>query len=135
MPERVVLEVLFPKVRAEILRLLFKTPQKARYVRELTQMSGLTLCTVQDELRKLKAVGLVASFRFQRRHYYRANQEHSFFAELVRMVDQSGRLPRITDSALERPRYYLGKPRRKRPKARRLPDDAIQWNLFAQPKN
>jgi hypothetical protein len=46
------LEVLFPKVRAELLRLLLTAPPKARYVRELARMSGLALCTVQAELCK-----------------------------------------------------------------------------------
>jgi hypothetical protein len=48
--ERTILSVLFPRVRVEILRLLFTTPKKQRYVRELMTMSGLALCTVQDEL-------------------------------------------------------------------------------------
>ena len=54
--EHAVLEVLFPKVRAELLRLIFCNPPKQRYVRELMNMSGLALHTVQDELRKLKTV-------------------------------------------------------------------------------
>jgi hypothetical protein len=45
-----VLNILFPQVRAEILRLLFCDPARQRYVRELTAMSGLALGTVQEEL-------------------------------------------------------------------------------------
>jgi predicted transcriptional regulator len=66
--QHTVLEVLFPQVRAEILRLLFTPPQKQRYVRELARMSGLTLSTVQEELRRLSALKLVKSWsnRFHR---------------------------------------------------------------------
>ena len=44
-----VLDILFPKVRAEALRLLFSDPTQQRYVRELMAMSGLALRTVQEE--------------------------------------------------------------------------------------
>ena len=71
-----VLEVLFPQGRAEILRLLFKSPQKERYVRELAGMSGLNLCTIQDELRKLRALCLVTSRSNRYHRFYRANQRH-----------------------------------------------------------
>jgi hypothetical protein len=54
--ERPVLDVLFPEVRAKLLRSLFSMPLKQRYVRELVNISGLTLHTIQDELRKLSAV-------------------------------------------------------------------------------
>ena len=60
--ERTALDVLFPEVRAKLLRSLFTTPLKERYVRELKNMSGLALHTVQDELRKLSAVGLLSSW-------------------------------------------------------------------------
>ena len=51
------LDLLFPKVRAEILRILFSEPRKQRYVRELMVMSGLALRTVQEELATLTALG------------------------------------------------------------------------------
>ena len=57
--ELAVLDILFPRVRAELLRLLFAAPQKQRYVRELMRMSGLALSTVQDELRKLSAIRIL----------------------------------------------------------------------------
>ena len=61
--ERAVLDVLFPEVRAKLLRSFFARPPKQRYVRELVNASGLTLHTVQDELRKLSTVGLLTSCR------------------------------------------------------------------------
>ena len=60
--EREVLDVLFPEVRAKLLRSFFTIPPKKRYVRELVNVSGLTLHTIQDELRKLSAVGLLTSW-------------------------------------------------------------------------
>ena len=74
--EVAVLDVLFPNVRATMLRLLFRTPPKQRYIRELMNLSGLALCTVQDELRKLSAVGLVTSWSNGYHRYYQASEQH-----------------------------------------------------------
>lgn len=72
-----VLDVLFPEVRAKLLRLFFTTPPKERYVRELMNMSRLALHTVQDELRKLSAIGLLISWSNGYHRFYKANRDHS----------------------------------------------------------
>jgi predicted transcriptional regulator len=131
--DRAILDVLFPKVRAEMFRLLFSMPQKERYVRELTNMSALALCTVQDELRKLSAIGLIIS-RLERRHrFYRANRAHPLFSDILRIVQLSERLPGTRNSVLQRPMRF--RPRNKRPYRRRnaLPKNRpTQWHLFSR---
>ena len=47
------LAVLFPQVRAEVLRLLFADGARELHLRELTRQSRLTLGTMQGELEKL----------------------------------------------------------------------------------
>lgn len=89
------LEVLFPKVRAEILRLLFSEPARQRYVRELVAMSGLALRTVQEELANLTAAGLITSWSNGYHRFYRANRDHPLFSALFRIVRLSGQLPRV----------------------------------------
>ncbi|MEY2502515.1 MAG: hypothetical protein QOI07_2849 [Verrucomicrobiota bacterium] len=64
---------LFPKVRAEILRLLFTNPRTELYVRELARLSGLSLQTVQDELAKLEAARLIVSRSNGYHRFYRAD--------------------------------------------------------------
>ena len=71
--KKTVLDVLFPRVRAELLRLLFVEPAQQRYVRELMNMSGLAIHTIQDELRKLTAVGLIVTWSNGYHRFYRAN--------------------------------------------------------------
>jgi predicted transcriptional regulator len=131
-----VLEVLFPKVRAEILRSLFTTPKEQRYVRELMNMSGLALCTVQDELRKLSAVGLVTSWSDGFHRFYSANPNHPLFSDLLRLVQVSARLPRAKHSALRRQRRRPH-PRRRRERyqvpASRI-DRPLNWHLFSSAK-
>jgi hypothetical protein len=102
--ERAILDVLFPVVRAKLFRALFASPIKQRYVRELMNLSGLALHTVQDELRKLSAVGLVTSWSNGYHRFYRANRDHPLFAPLRRIVEISAELPVTKHSALHRPR-------------------------------
>lgn len=90
-----VLDILFPKVRAEILRLLFSNPKEQRYVRELMTMSGLALRTVQVELTKLSAVGVVTSWSNGYHRFYRANRDHPLFPCLLQIVQTNARLARV----------------------------------------
>jgi DNA-binding transcriptional ArsR family regulator len=77
-----VLTILFPKVRAEVLRLLFADPGKELHLRELSRLSQLALGTLQAEVRKLAAAELILARRDGNRLYYRANSAHPVFPEL-----------------------------------------------------
>lgn len=90
------LDLLFPKARAEILRLLFSDRKSQRYVRELALLSGLALRTVQEELAILSALRLVNSWSNGYHRFYRANWEHALFPHLLAIVGVSARLPRTT---------------------------------------
>jgi predicted transcriptional regulator len=102
--KRTILNVLFPEVRAKLLQLLFTSPQKPRYVRELTGRSELALHTVQDELRKLSAVGLVTDWSNGYNRFYQANRDHPLYRSLFRIVQLSETLPRTRHSNLYRAR-------------------------------
>ena len=79
-------DVLFPKVRAELLRMLLAGSQKEYYVRELKMKSGLALRTVQEELAKLRRVDLISTWSNGYRRFYRANREHPLYAHLRQIV-------------------------------------------------
>ena len=130
--KKTVLDVLFSRVRAELLRLLFAEPQRHRYVRELMTMSGLALHTIQDELRKLTAVGLIVTWSNGYHRFYRANQDHPLFQSLLHIVRGSAKL-RLPKQRL------LRQPHRRRPAKRRTGRQAMplpkdwpgKWNLFS----
>ena len=96
-------------------------------------MSGLALCTVQDELRKLSAIGLVTSWSNGYQRFYRANRDHPLFLELLRIVQLSARLPQTKHSVLRRQR----RPLRQREQGRRnvaalAVDFPAKWRLFSR---
>ena len=128
-----VLDVLFPEVRAKLLRLLFTTPPKQQYVRELMIGSGLCLHTVQDELRKLYAIGLVTNWSNGYKRFYQTNHDHPLYPQLSRIVQLSETLPRTRALQLRRPRGRRAAKRRNRGKPLPLPTDRpIKWHLFSK---
>ena len=127
------MDVLFPEVRAKLLQLFFTTPPKHHYVRELMNMSGLALHTVQDELRKLTAVGLLTSWSNGYQRFYRANRDHAMYPQLLRIVQLNETLPRTRPSALHRPRGRRAPKGQSRRKPRPLSvDRPVNWNLFSR---
>jgi hypothetical protein len=132
--EREILDVLFPEVRAKLLRSFFTTPSKQHYVRELMNTSGLALHTVQDELRKLSAVGLLTSWSNGYHRFYRGNRDHAMYPQLVRIVQLSETLPRTRKSTLYRPTDPRAPKSAAQRKSRQLPvDRPVNWHLFSRP--
>ena len=130
--KKTVLDVLFPRVRAELLRLLFVEPAQQRYVRELMNMSGLALHTIQDELRKLTAVGLIVTWSNGYHRFYRANQDHPLFGSLFHIVRGSAKLPLPKQRLLRQP--HRRRPAKQRTGRRPVPlprDWPGKWDLFS----
>lgn len=94
------LEVLFPHVRAEVLRLLFADEGRELHLRELTRQSGLSLGTLQTEVEKLCAADLLLSRRDGNRRCFRANAAHPLFADLRQLVLKTAGLREVLADAL-----------------------------------
>jgi hypothetical protein len=95
-------EVLFPLARARLLDALFRRPPRQLYVRELVGASGLSLHTVQDELRKLSAIGIVTSWSNGYHRFYGANPRHPLHKNLVGLFETAYRLPNAKRAAVRR---------------------------------
>lgn len=94
------LPLLFPQVRAEILRLLFADAGREVHVRDLERLSGLNVKTVQAELEKLSSADLVTSRRDGNRRYFRANASHPLFVDLQQIVLKTAGLRDVLANAL-----------------------------------
>jgi predicted nucleotidyltransferase len=73
---------LFPKARAEVLRLLFETGDQEIHLRDLARLAALSPAALQKELTSLAAKQLVLTRRDGNRLYYRANTGHPLYPEL-----------------------------------------------------
>jgi len=95
------LQTIFPQVRAEVLRLLFAAPDRELHLRELTRQSGLSLGTLQTEVKKLCGADLLLSRRDGNRRYFRANAAHPLFPDLRQLVLKTAGLSDVLAEALE----------------------------------
>jgi len=77
-----VIENIFPKVRAELLRLLFVDPERSLHLRDLARSSGLAVGTIQREIANMRDADLIVERRDGNRLYFRANTAHPIFPEL-----------------------------------------------------
>jgi len=73
---------LFPKARAEILRLLFEPWDQEIHLRDLARLANLSPAALQKELTSLAAKEFVLTRRDGNRLYYRANPAHPLYPEL-----------------------------------------------------
>jgi hypothetical protein len=96
------LVLIFSRVRAEVLRLLFTTPKKRRHVRELAQLCDASAGTMHEELAILSAAGLLSSRSNGYHRLYWPNPHHPLFEPLLKMVRISRRLPAVDVSRLRR---------------------------------
>jgi predicted nucleotidyltransferase len=94
------LEILFPQVRAEVLRLLFAEEGRELHLRELTRQCGLSLGTLQTEVEKLRAADLLLTRRDGNRLYFRANAAHPLFTDLRQLVLKTAGLREVLTEAL-----------------------------------
>jgi len=80
------LHLLFPHVRAEILRILFFDPTQETYGRAAARATTLALRTVQRELAGLEAAGLLTSRKKDGCRLFRANRGHRMFPALQQLA-------------------------------------------------
>jgi len=94
-------DIVSSRVKAAILRLLFGSRPTEVHLRELVRRSGLSIGTVQQELRRLTRIGLVVAWKDGNRVYYRANPGHPLHAELRSLVLKTDGLAGVLEGALE----------------------------------
>lgn len=96
-------DVVSSRVKAEVLRLLFGTRPAELHLRELVRRSGLSIGTVQQELRRLLRIGLVISRKDGNRVYYRSNPAHPLHSDLESLVLKTdGLVGAIEDSLADK---------------------------------
>jgi predicted nucleotidyltransferase len=95
------------RVKAEIFRLLFGLRRPELHLREIVRQSGLSLGTVQQELKGLTSVGLLKSRRDGNRVYFSANPDHPAHRELSALVLKTDGLAGVLGKALTDPEVQL----------------------------
>ena len=79
-------EILSSKIRSEIFRMLFGVNAEALHMREIERRSGLSIGTIQQELKKLVRLDLIKERKDGNRLYYEANREHPIYPDIRNLV-------------------------------------------------
>jgi predicted nucleotidyltransferase len=76
------LNALMPKGRSRVLAALLLRPERELYLREIASRTGVSLSSVQKEVARLTAAGILLRTRRGRQTFYRANTRAPLFPDL-----------------------------------------------------
>jgi predicted transcriptional regulator with HTH domain len=88
-------------IRADIMSLLFNSPEEKFYVREIARLVNKNPSGVKRELDNLKKMDLVTSENEGNLKYFKANRNSSLFPELKSLIAKSLGLPGALKSILK----------------------------------
>jgi predicted nucleotidyltransferase/DNA-binding HxlR family transcriptional regulator len=86
--------------KAEIFRILFGISHPELHLREIARQAGLSLGTIQQELRTLMKAGIVRHRKSGNRVYFRANDSHPLHGDLTSLVLKTSGLVEVLQPAL-----------------------------------
>ena len=99
-PEMGMADALFTRTQQRVLGLLFGQPDREFGTVELIKLAGSGRGTVQRELVRLAASGLVTGTRLGQQKRYRANRESPIFDELRSIIEKLAGVPQVLEAAL-----------------------------------
>ena len=93
-------DALFSQTQQRVLGLLFGQPEREFGTVELIELAGSGRGTVQRELERLAASGIISFTRLGQQKRYRANRKSPLFEELRSIVDKTAGVPQVLQAAL-----------------------------------
>ena len=91
---------LFPKVRQQVLALLFIKPNNSFHTNEIIRLTGSGTGVVQRELERLSSAGLITVKVVGRQKQYQANCKSPLFSELRSIILKTFGLADVVNQAL-----------------------------------
>ena len=99
MNTKTLLALFTSKARMTILELFFLNKNSDFYVREIEKKTGLSIGSIQKELRNLADIDLLKKRRRGNRLYYTINSDHLIFEELLSIIRKYlGIIPALKES-------------------------------------
>jgi predicted nucleotidyltransferase len=93
-------DALFTRTQQRVLGLLFGQPYREFGTVELINLAGSGRGTVQRELERLAASGIITSTRLGQQKRYRANHDSPIFEELRSIIEKLAGVPQVLEAAL-----------------------------------
>jgi predicted nucleotidyltransferase len=93
-------DALFTRTQQRVLGLLFGQPDREFGTVELIKLAGSGSGTVQRELERLAASGLITFTKLGQQKRYRANRDAPVFEELRSIIEKTAGVPQVLEAAL-----------------------------------
>lgn len=94
-------DALFSRTQQRVLGLLFGRPERTFYVNEIVRHAGIGIGTVQRELARLVAAGLLTVTRIGNQKHYQANRDAPIYEELRGIITKTFGIADVLRFALE----------------------------------
>ena len=79
---------LFTATQQKVLGLLYATPERSYYTKEIIRLTGMGVATIKRELDRMTGAGILTLTRIGNQHHYQANPECPIYAELISIVEK-----------------------------------------------
>ncbi len=94
-------QILSSKTKAGIFQFLFGADRDELHARELVRRTGMSLATVQQELKRLESLDLILRRKDGNRVYFKANVSHPLFTDLQQLtVKTRGITPMLREALI-----------------------------------
>lgn len=93
-------DALFTKTQQRVLGLLYGKPEQTYYLNEIVRLAAIGKGSVNRELEKLRAAGLLTVSRQGNQNHYQANADSPIFNELTAIVQKTFGLVDVLVAAL-----------------------------------
>lgn len=96
----ILVEILSSKARAELFRILWAPTPVECHLRDLERKAGVTVGSIQQEVKKLERLGLLVRRVDGNRSYFKANDTHPLYQDIRQLVLKTVGLAEVLRQAL-----------------------------------
>jgi predicted nucleotidyltransferase len=82
-------DALFTTTQQKVLGLLYSSPEKSFYTKEIIRKTGMGVATIKRELDRMLAAGIIDMTQVGNQHHYQANKSCPIYKELSGIVDKT----------------------------------------------
>ena len=94
-------DVLFTKTQQKVLGLMFTRPDESFYLNEIVRLAGVGKGTIQRELDRMQAAGLLTVKHIGNQIHYQVNKESPIYPELLRIVRKTFGMVEVIKGSLQ----------------------------------
>lgn len=93
-------DALFTTTQQKVLGLLYSSPERSFYTKQIIRTTGMGVATIKRELDRMLAAGIIDMTKLGNQHHYRANKSCPIYQELLGIVKKTFGVTEVIREAL-----------------------------------